>query len=287
MRSAALGSRLRLRCSPCWRWRAAAILPLASAAPSALTPLTVGLTYVPNIQFAPFYVAEQLGYYKAAGLDVTLRHHNVGEDEFAALVAGQENVIFASGDEVLAGARPRGCRWSMSPTSSRKYPVALIVPASSSDPVGGGPEGPHHRRPRPVRRDLHRPAGAAQERGPLDQSDVKIQSIGYTQVPALIGHKVDAVMGYVNNEPIQFQKAGFAVRTFPAVAREPLVSNGLAAQAGEADSAARRHQARSIAATLKGVDYTIAHPQEAVNAQQAIRARPDRRDRRGQRARGA
>src|SRR5690625_3300075 len=40
-----------------------------------LPQLTLGLTYVPNVQFAPFYLAEQNGYFADAGVNVTLRHH--------------------------------------------------------------------------------------------------------------------------------------------------------------------------------------------------------------------
>jgi NitT/TauT family transport system substrate-binding protein len=98
----------------------------------------------------------------------------------------------------------------------------------------------------------------------LTTSDVHIQSIGYNQVPSLITGKVDAVMGYVNNEPIQFQKAGFAVRTFAVAQAQPLISNGLAAQQGMLSGHGAAVRAL-IAATLKGVDYTIAHPQQAVN----------------------
>ncbi|HEY7973957.1 MAG TPA: ABC transporter substrate-binding protein [Ktedonobacterales bacterium] len=228
---------------------------------AALTPLTVGLTYVPNIQFAPFYVAEQLGYYKAAGLDVTLRHHNVGEDEFAAIAAGRENVIFASGDEVLQ-ARAKALPLVYVANIYTQYPVALIVPDSSSihslaDLRGHtiGVPGQYGATYIGLLSLLHS-AG-------LSTSDVTIQGIGYTQVPSLVSHKVDAVMGYLNNEPIQFQKAGFAVRTFPASLAQPLVSNGLAAQAGELKSQPAAIRAL-IAATLKGVDYTIAHPQQAV-----------------------
>jgi NitT/TauT family transport system substrate-binding protein len=36
--------------------------------------VTVGLTFVPNIQFAPFYVADALGYYEDAGLEVEFNH---------------------------------------------------------------------------------------------------------------------------------------------------------------------------------------------------------------------
>ena len=227
----------------------------------SLTPLTVGLTYVPNIQFAPFYVAEALGYYKAAGLDITLRHHNFGEDEFAAIAAGRENVIFAGGDETLQ-ARTKGLPLVYVANIFTQYPVTLIVPAGSSIQSLADLRGHTIGVPGQYGATYIGLLALLKSAG-LTTSDVTIQSIGYTQVPALVGHKVDAVMGYINNEPIQFQKAGFAIRTFPVASTQPLVSNGLAAQAGELKEQPAAIKAL-IAATLKGVDYTIAHPQQAV-----------------------
>jgi NitT/TauT family transport system substrate-binding protein len=48
----------------------------ASAAPkqAKLTKVTLQLKWVPQAQFAGYYAAEQLGYYKAQGLDVTLKN---------------------------------------------------------------------------------------------------------------------------------------------------------------------------------------------------------------------
>ncbi len=227
----------------------------------SLTPLTVGLTYVPNIQFAPFYVAEALGYYKAAGLNVTLRHHNFGEDEFAAIAAGRENVIFAGGDETLQ-ARAKGLPLVYVANIFTEYPVTLIVPADSSIQSLADLRGHTIGVPGQYGATYIGLLALLKSAG-LTASDVTIQSIGYTQVSALVGHKVDAVMGYINNEPIQFQKAGFAIRTFPVADAQPLVSNGLAAQEGELKAQPAAIKAL-IAATLKGVDYTIAHPQEAV-----------------------
>ena len=40
------------------------------------TPLRVGLGYIPSVQFAPFYLADQAGYYKDAGLEVTFENGN-------------------------------------------------------------------------------------------------------------------------------------------------------------------------------------------------------------------
>src|ERR1039457_164076 len=48
----------------------------ASAAPQGakLTKVTLQLKWVPQAQFAGYYAASLLGYYKAAGLDVTLKN---------------------------------------------------------------------------------------------------------------------------------------------------------------------------------------------------------------------
>ena len=48
--------------------------PGGSPAPTAGTPLKVGLGYIPSVQFAPFYLAQQSGAYAAAGLDVELQN---------------------------------------------------------------------------------------------------------------------------------------------------------------------------------------------------------------------
>jgi len=50
------------------------------------TKLTIGLTYIPNVQFSPFYVARDQGLFAEQGLDVTLRHHGAQEDSFGALL---------------------------------------------------------------------------------------------------------------------------------------------------------------------------------------------------------
>ena len=52
--------------------------PSTSTTPTAAaTPVTIGLTYIPNVQFAPFYVAEADGLFAANGVAATLRHHDL------------------------------------------------------------------------------------------------------------------------------------------------------------------------------------------------------------------
>src|SRR4029453_9789155 len=42
--------------------------------PVALQKVTIALGYLPDVQFAPFYLALNNGYYKELGLDVTLQN---------------------------------------------------------------------------------------------------------------------------------------------------------------------------------------------------------------------
>lgn len=229
---------------------------------AGLQPITIGLTYVPNIQFAPFYVADALGYYKEAGLKVTFHHHAANEDEFAALVSGKEDVIFAAGDE-MAQARGHDVPVVYVANVYTTYPVALIVPADSPIHTPADLRGHTIGVPGPYGANY---IGllALLKAGNLSQSDVSLKSIGYTQVPALLSHKVDAVMGYLNNEPIAFQKASFAIRTLPVSDVQPLISNGLGALQTELSDHPDLVKA-VIKATLQGVDFTIQHPQSALN----------------------
>lgn len=239
-----------------------------SAAGTGSTNLTVGLTYVPNIQFAPFYVAKALGYYRDAGLTVTFHHHGPGEDEFGALVAGQENAIFASGDEIAQAAARKVSIVDVATVFTR-YPVVVIVPANSAIHSAADLRGHTIGVPGAYGATYIGLLSLLSSAG-LSKSDVTVQSVGYTQVTALLTHKVDAVMGYANNEPLLLQKAGMSVRTLDVNNGEhPLVSNGLAAMQPEL-SAHGDAIKKLVAATLKGAQYVLAHPQEAVNLSKAF-----------------
>jgi NitT/TauT family transport system substrate-binding protein len=245
------------------------VLPLAGCGTGASAEgnsLTVGLTYIPNIQFAPFYVAQSLGYYKAVGLDVTLRHHGASEDEFGALISGKENLIFAGGDETLQ-ARAQGQDIVYVAEVFTKYPVGLLVPSDSLIQKVSDLKGHSVGIPGKFGATWIGLLALLASAG-LKQDDVNIQTVGFTQVQALATKKVDAVMGYLNNEPIQLQKQGMSVRTFDVASAQPLISNGVAALRGSLS--ARPDQVKAfIAATLKAVDYTSAHPQEALEISKA------------------
>ena len=70
----------------------------AASASAAGGALTIGLTYTPNIQFAPFYMAKNDGTYAT---NVTLHHHGAQDGLFDALQSGHEQLVVAGADEAV------------------------------------------------------------------------------------------------------------------------------------------------------------------------------------------
>lgn len=197
-----------------------------TAGTSAGTSVTIGLTYIPNIQFAPFYVAETNGLYKDTGAQVTLRHHGAQEGLFTALAAGQEHVVVAGADEMLQ-ARAEGMDLVAIAQYYRQYPVVAIVTDASPVKTAADLKG----------RTIGVPGRYGEtwfgllvllKSAGLTEADVKITEIGYTQQAALTSHKVDAVMGFSNNDVVNFTSAGVPVRALPlAAGTVPLVGISL------------------------------------------------------------
>src|SRR5262249_28627411 len=140
-----------------------------------------------------------------------------------------------------------------------RYPVVAVVPVSSSISSAADLKGHTIGVPGKYGATYIGLLALLSSAG-LKESDVTIQSIGYTQVTALLTHKVDACMGYANNEPLLLQKAGMSVRALDVNSAEhPLISNGLAALQTVLSTRGGDIK-KLVAATLKGVQYVVAHP---------------------------
>lgn len=230
--------------------------------------LTVGLTYTPNIQFAPFYVAAAKGYYRDAGLDVTLRHHGAAEGEFAALRAGHEDVVEAGGDEMLQ-AQSTSVPVVDIATLYQTYPVALLVPAGSPIRTAADLRGRTIGVPGPFGETYYGLRALLRSTG-LSTKDTTVKYIGFTQQAALAAGHVDAVMGYVNNDAVQFARSGKPVRSIPIGSNQhpaPLVGVGLGALRSTLHNRPGNIR-RFVAATLRGQQYVIDHPDDAVTISQ-------------------
>lgn len=230
---------------------------------AAATPVTIGLTYIPNIQFAPFYVADSTGLFTAEGIAPTLKHHGESEGLFTALVAGQENFVVAGADEMLQ-ARDQGMDLVVIAQYYRQYPVVAIVPESSGITTAAGLAGKKIGVPGKYGETWFGLKVLLNGAG-LRESDVQINEIGYTQAAALTGKKVDAIMGFSNNDVVNFAADGFAVRTIPLVTsgEVPLISVSLVTTRAYLD-ANGPVAASVVKATIAGFKATAADQAGAV-----------------------
>lgn len=227
--------------------------------------VSIGLGYIPDIQFAPFYVALSKGYYAAAGLHVTL-NHGVVTDLFGEMMSGKDTFVFATGDETLV-ARSKNLPVVDVSTMYQRYPVSVIVPANSPIKTLADLKGHTIGEPGPFGSTYIGLLALLHQAG-LTTNDVHLQSIGFTQVSALKQGRVDAVVGYTNNEPLQLRRLGMDVRTFDVSDYQALVSNGIITTESTLHNQGNSVVQPFVQATLKGLQAVIANPSEALQISQ-------------------
>jgi NitT/TauT family transport system substrate-binding protein len=223
-----------------------------------LRKVTLGMTYIPNVQFAPWYVAREKGYFREAGLDVRF-DYRMDIDALQLVAAAQMDFAIAGGDQVIT-ARSKKIPVVYLVSLYAKFPPVIIVKAES-----------HITKPQDLKgKKLGLPlygtnllaAKAILKKAGVAEADVQMIDIGYTQIPSLTSGKVDAVVGFANNEPLKLQASGIKVSQINAWDYFSLVGHGLIT--GEQQIARSKDQVRGMArATLKGMRYSLAHPEEA------------------------
>ena len=226
--------------------------------------VTIGLTYIPNVQFAPVYVADAQGLYNDAGVTATVRHHGSDEGLFTALLAGQEDVVIASGDEAVVAAS-QGLDLVSIGQYYASYPGTVIVPADSPIATLADLKGKTIGIPGEYGSSYYATL-AAIKAGGLQTSDVTMSSIGYTQQAALAAGQVDAVVGFTNNDAVQMRLSGLDIREIPLDdGSTPLVAASIVTTREWAQS--HPDAARAVvSATTEAMNAIAADPQVALDA---------------------
>ena len=221
------------------------------------------LTFIPNVQFSPFYVGIADGYFADAGFDVTLQH--LQEPEVVDLVAaGQADFGVVSGEQVIL-ARSRGRDVVTIFEWFQQYPVGLIArDAESVSDLSGRKVG------LPGRFGAsYTGLSALLASNDMSEVDIDLQEIGFNAPEVFCLGAVAAAVVYINNEPIQIrgrQRDGQCgesnISVFAVADAVDLVSNGLITRADllatQPDTAARMAEAYSLALAA-----TISNPAHA------------------------
>jgi NitT/TauT family transport system substrate-binding protein len=221
--------------------------------------VTLAMGFVPNVQFTPFYVALEKGYFAEEGIEVEFDY---GWETDLLKLVGSDKLQFAiaSGDQVVL-ARSQELPVVYIMNWYRRFPVCIVSLA------GSGIRGPEDLAGRRVGTPATYGASyigwrALLDAVGLDEAEVELVSIGYTQVAALSEGQVDAAICYAMNEPVQMQAAGQELDVIYVADLTNLVSNGLITNEKTMRERPELVQGM-VRAALRGLAYTIEHPADA------------------------
>jgi NitT/TauT family transport system substrate-binding protein len=232
--------------------------------------LTVGLGYIPSVQFAQFYLADQAGYYKDAGLDVTFQN-KIDPDLVTLVGQGSIDLGLADGTSVIP-AVSQGIPVKYVATIYGQFPSIVFAKASSGIAAAKDLEGKKLGIPGKygsswiMLQALLKSAGLT----PEDLQIIEYPDFG--QGAAVAQGAVDAATGFVNNEPVQLQLAGEQVNILRVDEITPLPGNGLIV-GDDALGTKGDAIAAFVAATLRAMEDIKADPEKGLEA--AISAVPD------------
>jgi NitT/TauT family transport system substrate-binding protein len=238
---------------------AAGCAPSAQPTEEPLETIRLPMGYIPNVQYAPLYMAVERGYFSDVGLAMDF-DYSFETDGVALVGANELPFTLASGEQVLL-ARAQGLPVVYVLSWWNDFPVAVAAPADS------GIDSPAALRGKRVGIPILGGASyigyrALLSANSLPEDVAALEVIGFTQVEALLARRVDAAVVYANNEPIQLEAQGMPVHLLRVADAVNLASNGIVSN--EATLRDRPDLVRRMAeATLRGIEAALADPEAA------------------------
>ena len=231
--------------------------------PSTPVPLVVGLGYIPSVQFAPFYLGVQRGYYRDSALEVTLEN-KIDPDLVPLVGQGNVDVGVADGTSVIT-ARSQDIPIRYVATIYARFPSVVFALTSSGIRTAADLRG--------KRIGIPGRYGSSyiMLQAVLDSADLTLDDLtlvdfpDFTQAEGVAQGRVDAATGFVNNEPVQLQLRGLEVTVLRVDEITPLPGPGLIAS-DETIATNSEALRRFVAATLHAMDEIAADPQVGLEA---------------------
>ena len=225
-----------------------------------LTQIRLPMGYIPNIQYAPFYVAIEKGYFAEEGIEIEF-DYSFETDGVKLVGAGELPFAVASGEQVLL-ARAQEVPVVYAFAWYQQFPISVITATELNV-----------NEPRDLRGDTIDLPGLfganyigmqamlfADEVNP--STDVTFNAIGFNQVESFASGQSDIVVVYTANEPIVLRSQGFEFNELRVADYVQLIANGIVTN--EETIINNPELIKSFArAFAKGIADTIANPEEA------------------------
>ena len=251
---------------------------VVACAPSATTTtasagepqraVTLLLGYRPDVQFAPFYVAQQEGHFADAGLNVTIEHRQA-PDVQRLVASGEAQFGVADATDVMI-ARTAGVTIRYVSTLYQSFPVALIGPEETVPSEPADLAGMSIGTPGRFGSSWHALL-AMLAAGGLGEDDVTIREYPqFNQVDGLVNGDVDLVTGFRNNDTLRVEDRGVAagMLTIDEIAPLPgpgvIVGDDLLADDPELVRAFASAVAAAQAAVIEDPDLGFSAAEETV-----------------------
>jgi len=225
----------------------------------ALERIRLPMGFIPNVQFAPFYVAVERGYFAEEGIALEF-DYSFETDGIQLVAAGELPFAVASGEQVIL-ARAQRLPVVYVTEWWQRFPVAVAALAESGIAAPADLPGRTVGVPELFGASYIGWQALLSAAG-LDGSQIKLETIGYSQVPSLIEGRVEAAVVYANNEPVLLTQQGIAVSVIHVSDYADIVSNGLVA--GDQVIQERPDLVRAfVGAFVRGLADTLADPAAA------------------------
>ncbi len=230
--------------------------------PEPVHVVKVSMGYIPNVQYAPWYVGMEKGFFAEEGIQLVL-DYSLETDGAELVAAGKDDFGIATGDFII------GARVNSRPlvAVSRWYNAIPAAIFSLKDKNITKPADL-------VGKTLGIPGAygvnyectlAMLSKNNIDTKSLTITTIGYTQIAAVSGGQVDAATGYSMNEPLTLIAQGKDVNIIETGQWCPVAPIGLYTNENMVKTNPDLVQ-KMVRAMLRSVKATVDDPAFALEA---------------------
>ncbi|MBN1318631.1 MAG: ABC transporter substrate-binding protein [Anaerolineales bacterium] len=229
------------------------------ATPVEMTQIRLPMGYIPSTQYAPLYVAANKGFFTDEGLEVEF-DYSYETDGITLVGAGELQFTLGSGEQVIL-ARANEIPIVYVLQWWQKYPIAVMAKTQAGIDSPADMAGRKIGIPGLFGASYVGFEGLLNAVG-MNDSDLELVEIGFTQSEALTQDQVEAVVVYANNEPVRFAQQGENIDVIDVSDYVDMVGNGL--MTNEQTIKENPELVTSmVRAMLRGLQFTLDDPDAA------------------------